>query len=175
MKRTGALLALCASFVWAAVPPAAAERLEVVDPSGDTFSGSSLLDITTVVVRNRSRAIVAKVEFTRAGKGDLIVHFQTDSEPDRVLAAVVSHHRPRRGDRNTFAATDGAEDCAGMRITWNHELDLARIRLPSTCLAQGAYDEVRARVLTEIVVDQDMYALNPGSRNWRWTSWVPRG
>ncbi len=169
------VIALWAACVWTATPPAQAGRIEVVDPSGDTYTGGNLLDITTVVVRNLDRAIVTKVFFERAGKGDLIVHFQTDGEPDRVLAAVVSHHRPRRGDRNSFGATDGTEDCAGLRVTWNHDLDLATIKLPSTCLAQGDYDDVRARVLTEIVVDQDVYAPNAGAQNWPWTRWVPRG
>jgi hypothetical protein len=175
MRRVTILLAVWTAWVWTAVPPAQAGRLEVADPSGDTYNGSSLLDITTVVVRNLDRSIVTKVFFARAGKGDLIVHFQTNGEPERVLAAVVSHHRPRRGDRNSFAATDGTEGCNGLRVSWNHDLDLAAIKVPSRCLAQGAYDDVRARVLTEIVVDQDVYAPNPGARGWPWTRWVARG
>lgn len=175
MRRASILLAVWIAFAWAPLAPAQAGRLEVVDPSGDTYSGGSLLDITTVIVRNLDRALVTKVLFERAGKGDLIVHFQTDGEPDRVLAAVVSRHRPKRGDRNSFAATDGTDSCDGLRVSWNHERDLATIRLPSTCLAQGDYDDVRARVLTEIVVDQDVYAPNPGARGWPWTRWVARG
>ncbi|MDZ5620345.1 hypothetical protein [Nocardioides bizhenqiangii] len=175
MRRATILVAVWTACAWAAASPAHAGRLEVADPSGDTYNGSSLLDITTVVVRNLDSAIVTKVHFGRAGTGDLIVHFQTDGEPDRVLAAVVSHHRPTRGDRNSFAATDGTEGCDGLRVSWNHDLDLATIKVPSRCLAQGDYDEVRVRVLTEIVVDQDVYAPNPGARGWPWTRWVPRG
>lgn len=175
MRRAIILLAVWIAFAFASLAPAQAGRLEVVDPSGDTYSGSNLLDITTVVVRNLDRALVTKVFFERAGKGDLIVHFQTDGEPNRVLAAVVSHHRPKRGDTNSFAATDGTENCDGLRVSWSHERDLATIRLPSTCLAQGDYGDVRARILTEIVFDQDVYAPNPGARGWPWTRWVARG
>lgn len=158
----------------AVAAPAQAERIKVKDPEGDTYDGRRL-DITGVEVRNRDHAVVTKVSFVQAGRGDLVLLFQARGDSRRDFARVISHHRPKRGDINVLDTADGVQTCDGLRVRWDHGADSARVRLPSRCFRGGDYGAVHVRVLTEIVVDQDYYAPSADAENWRWTPWVARG
>lgn len=174
VRRLAAVLAAAAG-VALLIPPAAAERIVAVDPTGDGEKGSTL-DIGEIVVRNRDRALVTTVHFGRAALGDLIFLVQARGKAPGEWAHIVNHHRrPEKGDTTWLATIDGKQPCAGLRVTWDHPADTATLRLPSRCFEDGDYGDVHLRVLTERTVDVDWYAPTPDDDSWRWTPWAARG
>lgn len=139
----------------------------VEDAAGDGYQPR--LDITEVRVRNKDHALVYRISFMRAGRGFLLVQLQ-DRDGDGALAQ--SLHRPRGVDRNSFDS-GATGSCDGLAVTWDHELDTARVRIPSTCFQDGDYGAIRSRVFTETADDND-FAPN-GDTQWRWTRFVARG
>lgn len=156
--------------------PASAQRVTVADPAGDATEPG--LDIVSATFRNRDRAVVARVAFTEAVRGDLIVSVDPRGATGLRL---VSEHRPRRTTRNyivpgsfTDLAPRPAIRCRGFRVVWNTEIEVARMRMPSRCLHYGNYGALRFAVLTERRNDTD-YApeMPPGEPDA--TGWVRRG
>jgi hypothetical protein len=172
MRLTKALIPSSLSLLLIVTGVAQAETQHVEDPAGNGLKGRAL-DITTVKVANRDHAIVTKVSFVRAAHGDLYVRFLARGEKRRTMAAVGSIHRAR-GDKNRLLTIDGVQECKGLRVSWDHESDYARIRVPSHCLLDGDYGAVKTKVITEIGSDADL-APKDESGNWRWTGWVSRG
>jgi hypothetical protein len=153
--------------------PASAQGLSFTDPAGDAAGRG--LDITHVTVRNGDRGITARVKFRRVMRGDLIIGVQTRSG---LGAALISEHRPVRGDRN-FVETAGGDRCRAFAVTWNADAQAAAMRMPARCLRGGNYGALRFFVLTEDSpdrgVDIDVAPNVDGTQQTPWTGWVPRG
>ena len=64
--------------------------------------------------------------------------------------------------------------CRGLTVTWDHEADVVKVRLPSRCFREGDYGAVRVKVITEIGSDADL-APKDADGDWRWTDHVSRG
>ena len=178
MRRLKPSLVLTAVLLLTSFAPAHAATLTVTDPAGDGQKGRRL-DITSIDVRNRDHAVVTDVAFVRAAAGDLAIYYgaRGDSRSDHVL--VVSKHRPSRGDVNSVRTVGGTQECDGLKVTWDHEADTARVRLPSTCFRDGDYGAVRIRLIAEIGSHAD-YAPKGGESSmgdprWAWTPYVARG
>jgi hypothetical protein len=158
--------------------PVLADVAAVDDPAGDGLKGRRL-DITSLRLSNRDHAIVARVSFVRAAAGDLAVWLQARGTKRKGVALVASVHRPKRGDRSFVRTAQGIQDCPGLHVTWDHEADTARVRLPSDCFRAGNYGAVRTRIITEIGSDADVAPEAPGGSDgdlrWRWSAWTDRG
>ena len=177
-KAAAAVVACVASLVLVGSGPASALRSAVVDPAGDA-SGPGL-DITRAVVRNGERAVVARVTFSEAVRGDLIVSI----DPRRARGVrLVSEHRPAgvtrsyalRGaftDQGGFA---GRVDCPGFRVEWDTDTEVARMRLPSRCLRGGDYGAIRFSVLTERGGGDTDFAPEGGGGDIGSSDWISRG
>lgn len=149
-----------------------AETEVLQDPAGDGLKEEAL-DITTLEVANRDHAIVTTVSFVRAARGDLAVWVKARGEGRRTMIGVASIHRAHR-DRTILLAIDGEQQCKGLKATWDHETEEARVRLPSRCFLGGDYGAVKIKVITEIGSDADL-APKDASGDWSWTGWVARG
>ena len=164
-----ALATLC---LWQAAP-AQAQQVQVTDPAGDAAEGG--LDITAATVSNRDRAVVVKVTFVRAKRGELVVGLR-DRAKHSIL--IVNQHRPLREDR-TFAydqRTEEKRECRGMAVTWDNEADTARLRMPSRCFRGGDFGALKSFMLTEEPGGSDVdFAPESSEGGWHWTDWVPRG
>lgn len=175
MKRTFPLaIAAASAALLLLAAPASAQQLTYDDPAGDA-SGPGL-DITRSTVQNRDHAVVTTVHFVRSVRGDLIVSI--DPRHGRGVR-VVSEYDPVGHTKNfvlpvafTDRSTGGGHRvrCPGLRVHWSVERPLARLRLPSSCLAGGDYGAVRQAVLTERGSDTD-YAPEGDDAS----AWVPRG
>ncbi len=170
-RRKLAAAAALATVCVLAPAPAQAQNLQITDPAGDAPSGG--LDITAATVSNRDRAVVVRVSFERAMRGELIVGVKA-RDGGRVVA--VSEHRPLRGDRNFLfkPATGEKWDCRGFGVTWDHDSDTATVRLPSRCLDGGDYGAVRVFLLTEEAGGGADMDTAPETATG-WTTWIPRG
>ncbi|CAA9360117.1 MAG: hypothetical protein AVDCRST_MAG34-2398 [uncultured Nocardioidaceae bacterium] len=174
LRRTAVLALIFAAFVLTA-SPALAQRATVTDPAGDA-SGPGL-DVVSATVRNRDHAIVARVRFDRAVRGDLIV--SVDPRGDRGVR-LVSEYRPHRTTRNYVVGgaftrrVEGELRCGGFRVVWIADAEVARMRLPSRCLQDGNYGAVRFAVLTERGGDTD-YAPETADGDIGVSGWIPRG
>jgi hypothetical protein len=175
-------LALLATSAFAVVPAPSADAagFVVTDPVGEDPTNGPVLDITRLRVNNRDRKLVVEVTFVRAGRGDLIVTLYGRGETPGEGTGIVSKHRPRRGDVNQMGTRDGILPCDGLSVVWDHESDTATVRVPPRCIDDGDYGDLRVRVLTEIVVDQDFAPDGPplpdaDQPSWRWSPWIPRG
>lgn len=164
-----ALTALC---LWQAAP-AAAQQVAITDPAGDAAARG--LDITSARVANRDAAVVVKVSFVRAMRGELVVGLR-DRKKHNIM--IVNQHRPLREDR-TFAYNTRTEEkrtCRGMAVTWDHEADTATLRMPSRCFRGGDYGAISSFMLTEEPGGSDVdFAPENTEGGWHWTDWVPRG
>jgi len=180
MSRVLLALVLVLSFGLVAWSPVQAAQYAVNDPRGDDPTNGPVLDITRLRVNNREHKLVVEVGFVRAGRGDLIVTLYKRGETPGYGTGIVSHHRPRRGDINELGTRDGIQPCDGLSVVWDHARDTATVRVPPTCIDDGDYGDLKVRVLTELVVDQDFAPQGPpqpdaDQPSWRWSPWVARG
>jgi hypothetical protein len=164
-----ALLIVASSLV---ASPASAEQITVTDPAGDGAHGQRL-DITSITVLNRDRAIVTVISFARATRGDLGVRFQTRDDRRREWAAVFTRHR-FRGDRTWYGQYGEVQMCRRIAVVWNHDTDTVRVRLPSRCFRGGDYGAVHVKVITELGSDADLAPKNVAGK-WIWTPFASRG
>jgi hypothetical protein len=151
--------------------PAQAARMGVNDPAGD--APMRRLDFTHITVRNTDRALVVDLSFVRVSRGFLLIEFK-----DRAghLALIRSQHRPQQGDVNEFGTLRGElQDCPGLRVTWDHELETAQVRLPSSCYRGGNYGALATRFFTEVGQDNDFAPNGKNGARWRWSRWIARG
>lgn len=148
--------------------PAVSSTLIVSDPAGDGTGPG--LDITSLRVNNADSVLVVRVRFVRAVHGDLITFVGTRKG---ILAQVVSEHRAE-GNKTTLNTLSGETPCGGLTTVWDHDVDVAVVRVPSRCLRGGNYGALKVRVLTEIGQDADL-APKTAAGAWRWTRLVPRG
>lgn len=177
-RRFGSACLVAVAVASLGVSSANGQVVSAADPSGDSFTGESRLDIVNVGLENRRHAVVSVTSFSDVGRGDLILELDaraTRAVPD---VRIVSKHRPRKDDLDVFETRAGVLNCKGFRVTWDDAANSASIRVPARCLLKGRYGRIRARVLTELVVDQD-YApetVSPDSEepDWAWTSWARR-
>ena len=109
----------------------------------------------------------------RAVRGDLGIRYWARGEKRRDMALVFNKHRPR-GDNTSLLTIDGEESCRALTVTWDHEADVVKVRLPSRCFREGDYGAVRVKVITEIGSDAD-FAPKDADGDWRWTDWISRG
>lgn len=182
MTRLGSLAVLSALVLPLVLPlgvaaPAQGDVTVIDDVAGDGQKGRRL-DITSVRLANRDRAIVTEVSFVRAAAGDLGIWLHARGTKRRETVLVASIHRPKRGDRNFVGNLDVETECKGLRVTWDHDADTAVVRLPSKCFEGGDYGAVRTRVITEIGSDADLAvdAFGPEGRpRWGWSDWTDRG
>ncbi len=172
MRRTlSALIAATALLTVGLAAPAQAARLNVNDPAGD--AAVSRLDFTDIAVRNKDHALIVDISFVRVGGGFLLIEFK-DRAGHRAL--ISSHHRPQRGDVNRFGTREGGiQDCAGLRVTWDHEQDTAHVRLPSRCYQDGDFGALATRFFTEVGEDNDFAPNGNNGARWRWSEWIARG
>ncbi|QIK66367.1 hypothetical protein G7072_08350 [Nocardioides sp. HDW12B] len=155
------------------VAPVAAQEGRVTDRRGDAHGRG--LDIVAASVDNGRDRLVARVSVVDAVRGDLIVSV----EPRRGRGVrLVSEHRPDGETRSyvvpgafTGRQVASAPRCDGLRVRWFADRGMARMTMPSSCLAGGDYGAVRFAVLTERRRDTD-YA--PGAAV-RASDWIPRG
>ena len=170
-RRTLAALLLATSTLAMAVP-ADADRVTATDPAGDASMGQAL-DVTSIRVVNRDHTIVTVVSFARATRGDLGIRYQARGDKRGAWAVVFSRHRAH-GTRTWFGQYEEVQRCKGIRVSWDHAADTARVRLPSRCFREGDYGAVRAKVITEIGMDADLAPKNAAGA-WTWTPWADRG
>jgi len=170
--KTRAVAPFAAALVLALVPgPALAQEAALTDPAGDARNKG--LDFVRVKLSSQDHRIVVKARFVKAKRGDVIVAIQPRG--DRGVR-LVSEYRPRGTTRNyvlagAFSARGaGAAQlaCPGFKVVWRPAKELARMRLPSTCLNNGDYGAVRFTFLSERGgSDTDAAAEN--------SPWIPRG
>src|SRR3954469_25476441 len=178
MKRSvPVVLATTAVALLLGAGPASAQSATVPDASGDATGPG--LDITRVTVRNLDRAVVAKVRFVRAVRGEVIVSIDPRGATGLRL---VSDHRPAGQDHNVVlsgAFTDHRTPahtprCPGFRVRWSEDEPTVTMRMPSRCLHGGDYGAIRFDVLTERSAgDTDFARGLPGGDGS--SPWVPRG
>lgn len=153
--------------------PSYAQELSVTDPSGDADGPG--LDIVAAKIDNRDHRIVARVRFTDAVRGDVIV--SVDRRHGTGLR-LVSEHRPA-GETTNFVVPGAFTDqraaekvkCPGFRVRWLTDRPVVRMSLPARCLNSGNYGAVRFAILTERRGDTD-YAPGDPVRS---SDWIPRG
>jgi hypothetical protein len=154
--------------------PAHAQVLAVDDPAGDAAAPGP--DIVRAVVSNRDDRVVARVRFTRAVRGDVIV--SVDPRGARGVR-LVSEHRPAgttrsyvlRGAFTDRGASDARVRCRGFRVRWAPKRPVVTMRLPSRCLRRGDYGAVRFSVLTE----RGGGDVDLAPRRASGSAWIPRG
>ena len=164
--KIGAVASLAATL--ALTPgPAIAQRATVADPAGDAAGRG--LDVMNVRVANNDQSIVTMVRFVQTRRGELIV-FLDPRGPHRGVA-MVSRYRPK-GTTTNFVLSNSTNDtrvkCPGFTVAWRPGRDLARMRLPSTCLRRGDYGAIRFAFLTE----RDAADVDFSSA---WSPFIPRG
>lgn len=175
----GAVVAALGALSAVAAPAMAAEAT-VHDHTGDAATHG--LDIVRATVRNLDHAVVVRVRFVRAVRGDLVV--SVDPRRARGLR-LVSEYRPVGHTRNLVVAgafSDKADTgqttpvtCPGYRVAWSADAPVVRLRLPAACLHDGNYGAIRFGVLTEDTTGSDSdYAPSPHERT-AFSPWVPRG
>lgn len=177
LARKAAATTLTVAALSLASAPALAAQQTVHDPTGDASAHG--LDIVAATVRNLDRAVVVRVRFAKAVRGDLIV--SVDPRGGRGLR-LVSEYRPTAHTNNVVMAgafTDkhvpknpGPLACKGFRVTWSAETPTVRMRMPSHCLHAGDYGAVRYAVLTEERGGDSDYA--PDTKRGA-SGWIPRG
>jgi hypothetical protein len=120
------------------VPASAHARSVVVeDGAGDTIDPG--LDITSAAFKNRERAVVVTVTFTRDRRGEVIVAIDRRKRP---FVRLVSLHR-RHGPDNTFMITQSSPDaCHRVSSDWDRANGVLRLRMPAGCLGDGDYPNV---------------------------------
>lgn len=155
--------------------PAHADQVTVTDPAGDAAGRG--LDITTVDVRNRDRAVIAVVGFRRATRGDIIVGVRARGGAG---VRIVNEHRPQGEDRTYVirgSLKRGVDEdtCPGATTVWDLEARTATLRLPSRCLDEGNYGAVRAAVLTEQDAGDVDSAPERANGEPSYTGWIDRG
>jgi len=171
MRR--ALSALCtagAILAGSLISPAQAAELEISDPAGD--APTARLDITTVSVRNNDHAVVIDTAFVKVATGFFLIQL-VDRDGNR--ADIGSFHRPRGNDKNILTVGNKVRTCKGLRVSWDHEADTARVRLPSKCYLGGDYGAIRTRLFTEVVEDNDFAPNGQNGGRWQWSEWISRG
>jgi hypothetical protein len=171
------VLAVAAAVLSLAVTaPAYAAVGSIDDPVGDG-SGNGL-DVVRASLDNQDHAIVVRVRFDEAKRGDLIV--SVDPRGAQGLR-LISQYRPNGTTKNFIAqgaftntgGGSGAVDCDGFRVRWNADLERARLLLPSTCLQDGDYGAVRFGVLTEGAAGGSDVDYAPGDGGS--SAWIARG
>ena len=133
------------------------------------------LDIVAAAVDNRDHRIIARVRYTEAVRGDVIV--SVDRRRGQGVR-LVSEHRPR-GETTSYvlpgAFTDRRVDaevrCPRFRVRWLEDRPVVRMVLPARCLNAGNYGAVRFAVLTERGADADYAPGEPVAAS----AWIPRG
>ena len=154
--------------------PAHAQSVDIHDPAGD--ASGQVLDITRVHIDNGDHAIVTKVRMVATVRGHLIVSMDPrGGHGVRVLSkhgpAGQTHSRVVSGAFTDRGGSSGPVACPGLRVRWNAERPVVRLRLPSTCLAGGDYGAVRFAVLTEVPRGGD----GDWAPGYTSTAWIPRG
>ena len=171
------VLAACAAVLSIGLAaPAYAAIGSIDDPAGDTPPHS--LDVVRATLDNQDHAIVVKVRFRHARRGDLIV--SVDPRGARGVR-LISQYRPAGTTTNfvlpgAFTNSGGGAEaiqCPGFRVRWNTVLDRARLVLPSTCLQDGDYGAMRFGVLTEAAAGGSDADYAPGDEGT--SSWIARG
>ncbi|QWC84545.1 hypothetical protein KLP28_13355 [Nocardioidaceae bacterium] len=187
--RTTAALVTTAGLALggAVLSPASAATDSARDRVGDASSAPNVrpMDITGVTVRNRDRSVVVLTRFARSVKGFLIVSIDPRGGEG---VRLVSQRRNRPIDEDSVvrgAFTDAefngdgepeeppAVECPGYRVTWSDDDRLARMVLPSTCLAGGDYGAIRYAALTEVGGGGDSDVAHVGRTARK--DWVARG
>jgi hypothetical protein len=172
MRRTLLALITATALLSAGLAaPAQAARVNLSDPAGD--APLKRLDLTDIEVRNQDHALVVNVSFVRASGGFLLIELK-DRAGHR--AFISSHHRPQRGDVNSFGTRQGGiQDCAGLQVTWDHARDRAQVRLPSRCYRDGNFGALSTRFFTEVGQDNDFAPNGNNGARWRWSRLIARG
>jgi len=177
IRRKAATVAITVGALLSWLPSAHAQSLTLTDPAGDT--SRSGLDITTVKVRNRDHAVIAKVSFVDAVRGDLIVSLTARHGPG---VRIISKHRPQAGDSTfllpgSFAKAGARLPCRGLTGAWDDDLETVKVRMPSRCLAEGNYGAIRFAVLTEPAKGGGDVDCAPERANGdiSHSAWIPRG
>ena len=172
--RTGLTSAIVLALL-AVAPAAQAQGLRISDDRGDRVARG--LDILSVRVQNRDRAIVARVEGSREVRGHVIV--SVDRRRARGVR-LVNVHRPQGTDRSFVAAgsfTDrrpgGIQPCRGFSVAWNAAT--VTLRMQSRCLNQGDYGAIRFSVLTEGRDGDADWAPERPTGEIGASAWIPRG
>jgi hypothetical protein len=159
-----------------AVPSSAqARQILVEDPAGDTIDPG--LDMTSATFRNRDRAVVVTIAFTRDRRGEVIVAVDGRTRPP---VRIVSQHR-RQGPDRTFLITRTNDEapCRGLSSDWDRAEAVVQLRMPARCLGNGNYGALRFWVLTEGAPGSSSsdvdYAPETSRGGLAFTDWVPRG
>lgn len=180
MKPISILAATALLGATVAIGPAAhAAEYTVYDPAGDAANKG--LDFTEVRLNNLDRKIVVTTKFVKDRRGKLIVSVEPRGGTG---VRLVSVYRPGGTTTNKIlpgAFSDPASErssnavaCPGFKVVWKASSDLARIQLPSRCLAGADYGAVRFGYLSERGADTD---FGPQSEKGflTTTDWIPRG
>ncbi len=146
-----ALAAVLVVLLVAVTQTAQAQTRRITDHAGDAGGdGARVLDVVSMTVHNRDRAVVTRVRFVTAVPGNVIVLLR----PRNGAAVRIVHLHRRRGDR-TVVAAGGFERppepvrCQGARGRWSDAVETVRLRLPASCLNEGSYRAIRVAVFTE--------------------------
>lgn len=144
----------------------------MTDPAGDGRKGRNL-DITSIRVNNGDHAIAAIISVVRVTGGDFGVRYRARGDDRRQMALVYSEGSP--GNHTDGLETpEGAQSCKGLRVSWDREASILKVRLPSKCFDSGDYGAVHVKVITEIGSDADLAPKGPAG-GWIWTPWTSRG
>ena len=164
-RATAATLTLVA-----APAPANADGVGLSDDAGDAAGNG--LDFTSVTLENKDHAVVSEMSFVEDHRGKVVLGVGVRGQG--LVARVVSFHKREGDDRVILVTGDEKTACDGLASTWDRDAAQLRLRLPSRCLLDGDYTDVRAWFLTEGLRDGGDVDSAPDNRRG-WTPWVARG
>jgi len=168
MRRFQAIIAAGLTLgLVALAAPAQAESLTFTDPLGDNEYGG--LDITGATMKNEQHAFTGKITFASNVKGHVYLVFRTGT----AWELIVYHNRLARKD--SAYLIDGFSrpvPCDGLSHVWHTATDALTLRVPSSCLNEGTYGDIEARILTDGPYGDDSDHAPDGGG---FTPWIPRG
>lgn len=159
--------------------PAHAGGVHVRDAADDT-SGRGL-DIIQVAVRNDDHGVTLRVRFAKLVRGEVIASVDPRGTTG---VRVVSEYRPKTRPKSYVlkgAFTDRADtsstaqQCDGLRVRWSRSNSSVRIRVPSACISEADYGDIRVSLLTERGSSDVDQAPETKQGELGTSRWIPRG
>jgi hypothetical protein len=159
-----------ATVLLATATSASAAELRLADPAGDAPRGQ--LDIISVTLDSRERAVVARVDLVDVVRGDVILSVDRRGGQGVLMVTERRSDGTTKSQLRAGAFTDtrggGPLRCRGFSATWDEKDAVVTFRLPSRCWADGDYGAVRFTALTERGGGDSDLAPDEGREASRW-------
>jgi hypothetical protein len=154
LRRITLAVGVLSMLMIAPQSPATAKAVRVDDKAGEV---AVEYDITSVVFKNNSKSLKAKVAIPGLGTGDVEVTMRTyidAMKPDGVAMRVVAFRRDGEVSRSGLLidAPDGTRhyQCDGARARFRSAKGVVVIRLPTRCLGSFYGDQTMQFYTSEV-------------------------